>query len=214
MKFLKDLYLFLAKHQKIVKKIFFIGYIAMVVMYIVGLWVYPNYPSLRPMFGEIGSKFGEISVVLLLASMTPGILKRLGIFRQIESLLLIFRRQIGITAFFTAILHSGFTSLISLISTGKSVIPSLFVYNQTGFAAISIFFLLWVISNNFSMKMLGGVWKLLQRLTYVAALAIMFHVFDAQSSWWMPAGVYLVLEAVSWVVFLFRQFRANKKPAV
>jgi len=214
MKFLKDLYLFLAKHQKIVKKVFFIGYIAMVATYIAGLWIYPNYPNLRPMFSEIGSKFGEISIVLLLASMTPGILKRLGIFRQIESLLLIFRRQIGITAFFTAMLHSGFSSLIGLVSTGKSIVPSLFVYNQTGFAAISIFFLLWVISNNFSMKMLGGVWKLLQRLTYVAALAIMFHVFDAQSSWWMVVGIYLILEAVSWIVFLFRQFQANKKPAV
>ncbi len=214
MKFLKDLYLFLAKHQKIVKKIFFIGYIVMVAMYIAGLWIYPNYPDLRPMFSEIGSKFGEISIVLLLASMTPGILKRLGILRQIESILVIFRRQIGITAFFTAMLHSGFISLISKISTGKSIIPTLFVYNQTGLAAISIFFLLWAISNDFSMRTLGAVWKLLQRLTYVAALAIMFHVFDARSSWWMVVGVYLVLEAISWMVFLFRQYQTNKKPAV
>lgn len=214
MKFLKDLYLFLAKHQKVVKKIFFVGYVLMVLTYIAGLWIYPNYPDLRPMFSEIGSKFGEISIILLLISMTPGILKRMGIFRQIESLLLIFRRQIGVTAFFTAMLHSGFSSLIRQIATGKSILPSLFVYNQTGFAALSIFFLLWAISNNFSMRILGNVWKLLQRLTYVAALAIMFHVFDAQSSWWMVVGVYLVLEAISWVVFLFRQYQTNKKPAV
>ncbi len=209
---MKSLYLFLAKHQKIVKQIFFYGYVAMVLIYIAGLWIYPNYPSVRPFFGELGSKFGEISIILLLASMTPGILKRLGVFRQIESLLLIFRRQIGITAFFTAMLHSGFISLIKEISTGKDIIPTLFVYNQTGFAAISIFFLLWLLSNDFSMRTLGSVWKLLQRLTYVAALAIMFHVFDAQSSWWMAVGVYLVLEAISWIAFLIRQFQANKKP--
>lgn len=211
---MKSLYLFLAKHQKIVKQIFFGGYVSLALLYIAGLWVYPRYEELRPFFGDIGAKFGELSIILLLISMTPGILKRLNILRQVESLLLIFRRQIGITAFFTAMLHSGFISLIKQISTGKSIIPTLFVYNQTGFAALSIFFLLWVISNNYSMKTLGSVWKLLQRLTYVAALAIMLHVFDARSKWWMVVGAYLVFEAISWTIFLFRQYFTGKKPVI
>lgn len=209
---MKAFYLFLARHQKIVKKIFFLGYVAMVLAFIGGVWAYGQMPETRSSFNDLGRKFGQISTLLLVLSMTPGILGRLNILRMVESTLLIFRRQFGITAFFTAMLHLGYISWIRRIATGQNPLPSYFTYQETGFAALSIFILLWFISNDFSMRLFGPVWKMMQRLAYIAAIALLVHIFEAQSSWWYLVGAYLTLEVISWSVVLFKKIFPTKKP--
>lgn len=207
---MRSLYLYLARHSKFVKKIFLLLYIASAIAFVAGIWLYGQKPELKPAFNSLGRYFGQASTVLLLVALTPGILSRLKILKTTESTLLLFRRQFGVTAFFMAMLHLGYISWIRRIASGQNPLPSVFTYQQTGFVALSVFLVLWILSNDFSMRTFGPIWKLLQRLGYVAAIALLFHIYDAQSNWWMPVGVYLGLEVISWLAVIVRKIFIKK----
>lgn len=211
---MKEIYSFLGRHLHLIKKIFLLTYILVVVGIVVGVMFYSIIPEARELYGTIGRKAGQISTILLLLSMTPGILTRLGVLKMVESILLLFRRQFGVTAFFTAILHLMYMSWIRRIAAGQNPLPSFFTYQQYGFAALSIFILLWFTSNDFSMRLLGPLWKLIQRLAYIAAIVLMIHIFVSGSQWWIPIGIYLGFEAISWVIQLLRWSWPKQNPPV
>jgi methionine sulfoxide reductase heme-binding subunit len=201
---MKQLYLLLAKNQKNIKKLFLFSYIILIAMFIIGIWQYDNSTDIKFLYKEIAKKSGQISVGLLILTLIPGMLKRIGILGKFESLLMLFRRQLGVLAFFTAGSHLVFVSWIKQIATGTNPLLRFFKYQQTGFAAITIFLLLWITSNDLSIKFLGKWWKYIQRLSYLSVIALILHIFDAGSKIWIVLSVILTVEALSWFIFLIK----------
>lgn len=198
---MKKLYLILAKNQNLIKKLFQLSYIILIVIFIIGIWGYQNIVDIGPLYRELGEKFGQISVGLLILSLIPGTLKRMNLLGRLESILMLFRRQLGVLAFFTATMHLGYISWIKKIATGQNPFLSAFKYQQTGFAAITIFLLLWINSNNISMKFFGKWWKYFQRLAYLSIIFLILHTFDAGSKIWIVLSGLLTIEAFSWFVY-------------
>jgi len=137
-------------------------------------------------------------------------LKRINILGKIESILMLFRRQFGVLSFFMATTHLGYMSWIRKVASGENPIDSIFKYQEAGFVAMAIFFVLWITSNDFSMDVLGKWWKYLQRTSYFAVIALILHIFAAGSKLWMILLFFLVAEAFSWSILLIR----NKNTAV
>lgn len=202
---MKQLYLFFGKHLKLIKKLFLLSYIAIIATIFIGIMMYDSSRSIRILFKDIGARSGSISIILLVTSMIPGILKRMDILKSLESMLLLFRRQFGVLAFFFAVNHLMYISWIREIATGDNPLPTIFTYQQAGFFALAIFLLLWVISNNFSMKFLGKFWKYIQRLTYISVIALIIHVYAAGSQIWIILSAILAAEALSWFIFLIKK---------
>ncbi|MDH5533586.1 MAG: ferric reductase-like transmembrane domain-containing protein [Candidatus Pacebacteria bacterium] len=198
---MKQLYLLLSKNQKKIKLLFLLSYISIIIMYVMSIWGYERFDLIKNISGELGEKFGQITIVLLTATLIPGMLKRFGILKRLSSILILFRRQLGVLSFFTAIAHMGFNFSIPYIASGTNFIPDLLKNYLTGFAAITIFFLLWVTSNDFSMKFMGKWWKYLQRLSYLAILLLILHTLDAGSKFSLVLGGVLSLEVLSWIYY-------------
>ena len=60
---------------------------------------------------------------LLILSLIPGTLKRMNLLGRLESILMLFRRQLGVLAFFTAAMHLGYMSWIKKIAAGQNPCP-------------------------------------------------------------------------------------------
>lgn len=201
---MKQLYLFLAHHQKLIKKLFLLAYIILITLYAVGIWQYDNLNEIKGLFRTIGKWSGQISIILLLLTLIPGMLKRMDLLNKLESVVYLFRRQLGVLAFFMAVTHVGYMSWIRKIASGENPLDTVFKSQQTGLAAFTIFLLLWVTSNDISMKFLGRWWRFLQRLSYLSVIALIFHVFAAGSKIWMVLLAFLIGEALSWIIFIIR----------
>lgn len=201
---MKEIYLLLAHHQKFIKHLFLLTYIVLISGYIGAVWFYPQLTAAKAPLRDWGKTFGQASIVLMLLTLIPGMLMRFNFFRTIESTLILFRRQFGVLAFFTAFMHVGLRSWIKLLATGSNPLLTFFKFQQTGFAALTIFILLWVTSNDLSMRILGKWWKYLQRFSYVAAIFLILHIKDAASNWWWPITIFLVFETLSWITYFIR----------
>ena len=202
---MKQLYLLLSKNQKKIKFLFLLSYISVVIIYILGILSYGKIDGVQKIFDEVGEKFGQLSIALLATTLLPGMLKRLGILKKLSSILILFRRQMGVLVFFTAVAHMGYMFSIPHIASGTNLLPDLFKYHQIGLAAITIFFLLWITSNDFSMKFLGKWWKYIQRLSYLAVIFLILHTLDAGSKFSFVLMAVLGLEALSWFVYLIKK---------
>ena len=51
---MKQLYLLLARNQKIIKKLFVLTYLILIAIYFVGIWQYDNLNPIRGLYNNIG----------------------------------------------------------------------------------------------------------------------------------------------------------------
>ena len=211
LKFMKSLYRILGRNSKTIKFLFYLSYVGLVTLFFVSPFMYNNMEWVRPIFRELGGKFGQASVILLVISMTPGILKRLGILDMVEAITLLFRREFGILAFYTTLMHVGYASWTRKMATGAINYWSIFDSQLEGAIAFSIFFVLFVISNDYSMKLLKHWWKYIQRGAYIAAILILLHVLAVGGSNWVIylINFYLGAEVISWLWVWSRKMKPN-----
>ena len=117
--------------------------------------------------GEFAARFMIVSMMLTPLMM---LFPKSGIMRWLVKR----RRHIGVAAFAYAalhalayVLHEGtLAKILSELSEAKIL---------TGLAALLIFLPLAMTSNDFSIRAMGVNWKVMQRLVYVAAIAVLAH---------------------------------------
>lgn len=119
-----------------------------------------------PEINQLSNIFGKLALITYVLTLVPGMAKRFGINFLPISVLLLYRRQIGIMMFVLALVH--------MITSGMFLSSEPFIVVST--MAMVILFLLFVTSNNLSVKILAKYWHILQRLTYVAMILIIFHL--------------------------------------
>jgi len=130
---------------------------------------------------------------------------------SIPKILLKNRRHIGILAFFFALVH-GFL-LVQKRNFDFLDLKTYWVYCQ-GVATFTIFAILAITSNDWSVKRLKKNWKKLHQLTYLAMFLLIWHILDKMSGHWTyltPIGMVTITGIT--VLFLIRLWleRQNKQ---
>jgi len=127
-------------------------------------------------FTLAGAWMGKLSIYVFWLIAVAGILQRFkveGILKKIQNILLPNRRQLGILMFLMAFTHYMWSKGFSIISNG--IPESMPVFQIFGFASLVLLFPLLLTSNNYSVKKLGKMWKVLHMLVYPVMFLLILH---------------------------------------
>lgn len=172
-----------------------------------------NFAVISDLIYSLGSKLGTFSLICYLITLVPGILARLHwlpeITQPVGSMLMVFRRHFGILMFISAFVHMSFTTTLPQLVFNNFEISqiTLQTYHIVGIVGWWILFPLWLTSNDVSVKKLGLWWKRVHLLTYAALFFIFLHVALQLESWAVVLAGVMVVEIISWLLFLRRQSR-------
>lgn len=148
---------------------------------------------------DMGKKGGDFSLIIYLLALFPGIGERLGIKNKILSILRIYRRHLGILMFILVLVHISFTKLFFLQSK-NDLLPQ-GAFETMGIFTTLILCVLFVTSNNNSLRTFKIWWYRIQRLTYISMFFIFFHVALVRFSIWSLLMVtVIILQLVSFYV--------------
>jgi DMSO/TMAO reductase YedYZ heme-binding membrane subunit len=174
-------YAWVIKKRNPIVNCFKVFFILLTLFLCVGSWaIYSN--TNFSFYYEIGKKCGDIAILLFILSSIPGIVRRFGKFNKLISILMIFRRYIGITTYLFVLIHLSFVRVVPWISGLILPIPE--VYVLIGMLANMMLFLLFVTSNDLSVKKLGHVWHVIHNWMYVIVWIIFLHVALQRISIW------------------------------
>lgn len=174
------------------KKFCYLFWIVYVLLVIIILLSFGN-----PSIARLSNAFGKLAVLTYILTLIPGVAKRFGLNFYIVSIILLYRRQIGILMFLLALTH--------MILSGMFLSSQPFVI--VGTIAMFILFLLFITSNNFCVKVLSKNWHTLQQLTYVAMFFIFLHLILVRFSW---SGLLLLIVMIAELFSFTKVLHSNK----
>jgi len=191
---------FVSKNRNLIVKIFEASYIFLVVLLFFGyradVWGVGSFDF----FYELGKKFGELSIIVFILTVIPGIARRYGISHKLIAILMIFRRYLGILTFMLVLLHSSFVWFLPSMASGGYLLPGN-GFELWGFIAFVMLFLLFLTSNDFSIKILGDWWTRIHWLSYIIMWVVLLHVMmQGKFAWALLIGVTAIAEVSSFVV--------------
>jgi len=140
---------------------------------------------------------GQTALVLYAVTTIPGIFRRFGKFHKSVSIVMIFRRYIGIATFMLVFLHASIERLFWVVKGQMGLIPTE-VFQLSGFAAFLILLSLFITSNDWSVNKMGKWWHWIHNLTYTAVWLIFAHVaLQRFSVWTVLIGVTSIAQIAS-----------------
>jgi DMSO/TMAO reductase YedYZ heme-binding membrane subunit len=208
MRIFQDLLKFAATNQKIIKKIFSVGFLLFGFFLAMSAWmIITDAPGVMTLY-LIGPLLGQLSLLCFILTTSSGILRRFGVNHPLITISRLFARQTGLSSFFLALAHASILYLFPAIATGAlpTILPA-YIY---GSIALSFMFGLALTSNDWSVQSMGKWWKRLHRLVYVIYWLIFLHVALNGSTWSYVIGTSAVLEVVS----LLYDFMKSKRKVV
>lgn len=127
----------------------------------------------------LGRFSGNVSVIFLCATLLPGIIKRFNfknaLFQQFKLILLSFRRQLGIGMFVSALAHNLWVKILPTVKFKLPIFPPQ-LFEVFGMLALYAALLLFLTSNDFSVKKLGKKWNKLHQLVYFIVWLVLIHI--------------------------------------
>ena len=193
---------FTSKRQKILGIFRVVCWLLVVFLIIAFVLSRFNQTTLFFLFG-LGNTFGTFSLLAYVTTLLPGIGDRLGVKNKILVLLKIYRREVGISMYFLALIHVTLEKL--LIITSVKELLTLLPFEIMGTLAILICFFLFITSNTVSMVWLKLNWYRIHRLTYIGMFFIFLHVALVKLSiWTLLMGFVLMLQLISLIVIYRR----------
>ena len=135
---------------------------------------------------------GETALIVLILTLSITPLRKI---RRLPSFVG-YRRMLGLYAFFYALLHV--VSYAVFLVDWQNFVEDLYKrpYIVVGAAAFLILFALAITSTKAAIRRLGKNWKRLHRLVYLAAIAIVVHVYWQTRSDYFEALVFAVIIAI------------------
>jgi DMSO/TMAO reductase YedYZ heme-binding membrane subunit len=178
-----------------INRIHFVFLIIVLIIFIARVIDIQNFTFIMPFY----SISGELAAILFAITLIPGSLQRLKFLKPVYAVLIYYRRQIGILFYVVACFH---------FTTRMSVHP---LFNRAfelfydpiiiaGSIALLILLPVYLVSNNFAMKLLKRKWKAVQRLTYFAYFFITWHLYlvGHYKLFYLYLGV-VIFVMISWV---------------
>lgn len=177
------LYLWVVKHRNPLVSAFVIFNIFLAVVWFLAFQAIVMGIGDTSWFFLNAKAFGQTALVLYVLTTIPGIFRRFGKFHKSVSILMIFRRYIGIATFMFAFLHMSIERLFWVIKGQMGLVPTE-LFQLAGFFAFLILLSLFVTSNDWSVKKTGPWWDRIHNLTYVVIWLIFVHVALQRLSVW------------------------------
>ncbi|PIZ62983.1 hypothetical protein COY16_03090 [Candidatus Roizmanbacteria bacterium CG_4_10_14_0_2_um_filter_39_13] len=201
----QSIFQFFAKHKKTMILVFYGQY-----MYIVGMIGYSAYlislQTNREVVYEWGTVSGVFALVYFSLSMLPGIARRFKLVSPITQILMLFRRQVGVTAFLFGLFHYLALRMLPIVLAGVPLNLNPPVFEILGFLTLYPMTLLFLTSNDLSVKKMGVWWRRVHSLAYIMAWTIFLHVaLNEAGLWTVVIGIFALLETSSLVYFFFKR---------
>jgi DMSO/TMAO reductase YedYZ heme-binding membrane subunit len=158
-------------------------------------------------FYKVGVIAGQFGLMLYILTLIPGMARRFGIKYKIISLLMIFRRYLGITMFLGILTHY---TILRGAQTIRHGLPEFLPppFELFGLIALFLTFFLFITSSDFSVQHLKKWWNTIHQLTYIIIFFIALHVvLQGVSLWSITIGTTLSLQLISFIVGYIRKTR-------
>lgn len=158
---------------------------------------------------------GEMAVRLMIAAMAISPLQAIFGPKKWIIWLAARRRYLGVGAAGYAALHLlvYWIDLEVLDGVWRYVLEEALIFSiWTGYAALAIFLVMALTSNNASQRLLKANWKRLQRLVYPAAILVALHWVYIDNDKWQSAAIHfapLLLLQIIRIIILWRKRRFN-----
>lgn len=192
---------FCARRSKLIISLFWIPYILISIFLAFGSWQIMTRGPFWILFVRLAKNFGQAALLLLGLVVLPGILGRFRLEIKVTRVITLFRRQLGILVFLLAFCHS---ILIRFLPTMK-IFP-LLPFEIMGLVALLLLFVLFLTSNNLSMKYLGRFWKKLHRIIYVILWLVVLHVgLQGSRKWALIIFGVALIEVASLIYDLWKK---------
>jgi methionine sulfoxide reductase heme-binding subunit len=157
------------------------------------------------LYGNLGNYLGFLAAICYLLTLLPSIIRIvLPKFFPLKfsRLLLKYRREIGVIAWILAFLHGTYIVLEKQLNLLDLNVAKNFIQ---GLTLITIFTILAITSNDYSVRHLKQNWKKLHRITYLGLLVLPWHILDKMSpKWSMVTPIVLILVFVLICLSLIR----------
>jgi len=153
-------------------------------------------PSLQPLFFTIGLQFGKITVLLLVLTLSAGILGRFRWFTTIRITLMLFRRHFGILTYLSGVVHATFVVLLPMLTRG---FRPLLIFEVYGLTALLFMLPLFLTSNDYSVRLLKTGWNKLHKLVYLALFFAALHTITRSISVGALLMSVVILEVLSYL---------------
>lgn len=142
---------------------------------------------------------GKTALIFFIITLSPGIFNRFGIRNRILGIIMIFRRQLGISMFLLAAFHGVTLRLIDAFLDGPPY--KIMLFEWFGIFSVSLLFFLFITSNDLSQARLGKWWYLLHRLVYIIMWLILIHVAMQRLSLWSILATILVISEMGGIIY-------------
>ena len=177
---------------------FWAGYGILVILFLAGGYSILTNNANSIFFYLAGKKLGDLASITFCILLLPGIARRFDIRHRWVSVIMWFRRQLGISVFLLGIIHYLFVRGLPRIANGQAPLASLARFELFGLAGLILLFPLFLTSNDASMRLLKKQWYTLHTLVYVVAWLIFGHViFQRLSVWSAIVGIAAFAEIIS-----------------
>lgn len=189
---------FFTKHKSVIINIFRLVYLLIIVFV---FW------SVKEKWN--GVNFGRTAIVMFVVVLLPGIARRFGVRTITTAIIMLFRRQLGITVYLLSVSHFFLGRVMRRLATGSFSLSSFSLFEIVGFSALLLLTPLFATSNDWSVSKLGKWWRRIHGMIYLVAWLIFFHVaLQRFSMWSVIIGSAAVLEIAS---FLYSSYWKKTK---
>ena len=195
------------KNKQQIIRSFWLIYAVLVIGAVLGQFtLYTSDPLFTTLY-YWGILAGRTAIVVLVFVGLPGILRRFKITLRFGSLLMLFRRQLGISVYLLVLYHF----MVVRFDATNFLPLRLLLFEWFSFIAFTFLSLMFLTSNDFSVQRLGKWWKRLHMLFYIIVLLVFFHVMlQGWTIWSVTIGILGVMEVLSYLYY----FMNRPPPAV
>lgn len=196
---MNNIFLFLVKNRERIITTFKLIYLSCILFTMVAAWSFLTHHPSEQFFYSIATTFGQAGLILYVLTLIPGIVRRFGKNYKSVSLLMIFRRYLGLTMFFCVVYHYMAMRGVTVLTTGK-LFENILLFEGMGMIAFFGLFLLAVTSNDVSTNKLGVWWGRIHGTTYGIVWFIFLHTaLQKMSIWSLLIGGIGVVQVLSFV---------------
>lgn len=201
MNIFQSFFLWCVKHKRQVIGVFKVFYLFLLIALCIVAYLLTKDMSLGLIY-ELGILAGKISILVFCLTITPGILRRFDMRGPIPSVLMLFRRHLGITTFALGFYHYSSIILFPQIFAGLPVQIPPPIFQFVGTLSLYTMAILFFTSNDWSVRTLGVWWGRIHNLIYLIAWGLFFHIVLQEVSLLSALiGGYACLETVSLIYY-------------
>lgn len=160
---------------------------------------------------KLGVTAGRSALVLFCIVLIPGISRRFGLRFRFASIIMWFRRQLGITVFLLAFMHVSFIRFLRAFALRLPILQNLSTFELFGLAALTLMFFLFITSNDISLRFLKRNWYRLQTIIYIVAWLLFGHtVLQRVTLYSILILIFAALEIISLLYYFYRNYKRKE----